>query len=55
MAKKFTKTESIAEVIDVKKKRINKEEIKKVENALIYGEIPLRTYEMFRNTFVGIK
>lgn len=56
MAKKILKTETIAvSTTQPLKSKANIEETKKVDKALIYGEIPLRTYEMLRNSFIGIK
>ena len=54
MEKKIFNVKEITES-NQNKKRLNKDEVNKVDKALSYGEIPLRTYEMMRNSFVGIK
>ena len=35
--------------------KVNKEELNKINKSSIYGEIPLKTYELIRNSFIGIK
>jgi len=57
MAKKIQSSKSNTEVINITAANRSKliEDIKKIDKAVNYGEIPLKTYEIMRNKFVGIK
>lgn len=57
MAKKIQNSNNakISEIVVTKDRNKMMEDIKKIEKTVNYGEIPLKTYEIMRNNFIGIK